>query len=356
MEPGIEHSAVRLRHLTYQRTDLKGIMIDPDALERNCPLDNGQIGKSDSSHRLSRFTLGTIDTLPSEICSAVLLELDLQTLTDFRSVNRRAKIIVDSIPQYKEVVASGPNTLRAVLSTGVAQYLSSRSLYNALCAQACGKCGDFGAFLYLLTCSRVCFLCLIEDCQFLPMTTTLAKEAYGLNRRTLSALPTLRSLPGTYSQMQKIWRKRVALVDSEVARQAGIAFHGSSDAMEQYVSKRRAKIIANYENKLRQGPNNLAAKLRKPACPPYANHLDGKGCNPYRFMSAIRVPRLDRITGTVEWGVSCEGCRKGNQFNRVYGRLDWRRMYTDSGYVDHLTECETSQTAWEPLSAYNVAT
>ncbi|KAI9875362.1 MAG: hypothetical protein M1830_008580 [Pleopsidium flavum] len=188
------------------------------------------------------------------------------------------------------------------------------------------------------------------------MTTTSAKEAYGLNSKTLSALPTVRSLPGTYSQMQRVWRKRVALVDSKVARQAGINFHGSIDAMEQYVSKRRAKIIASYENKLRQGPNNPVAKLRKPPCPPYANEFDGKGCNPYRFMSVIRVPRLDQSTGTVEWGVSCAGCRKGNQLNRVYGRLDWRRMYTESGYLDHLEECEISQIAWESFSAYNAAT
>lgn len=335
--------AAIVTQLTYQRTDLRNCMIDPVALERNCPLDNGR-GATKRIDEYSCSNLGDIDTLPPELYTAVLLQLDLQTLTKFRSVNQRARLVVDSIPQYREILTHSPNTLRAVLSTGLGPHLTPRDLHNALCSQACAQCGDFGAFLYLFTCSRLCFLCLTEESRFLPMTTTSAKEAYGLSSTTISTLPTLRSLPGSYSHLEKTWRKRVTLIDREAARQAGISIHGSATAMEQYVSRRRAKIVAGYEERVRKNP-----KVRKPSCPPYTNQFDGKGGNPYRFMGTIRAPSLDRTTKIVEIGLSCDGCRRGTHLETEYGWLDWRRMYTEKGFHSHLAECPTSQAALEVL-------
>jgi len=186
-------------------------------------------------------TLGLIETLPPELYSEIFSYLDLQTLTDFRSVNRRAGLIVDSIPQYREVVTHFLKSLCAVVSTGLGTYLTLRVLHNALCSQTCVHCGDFGACVYLFTCSRVCFICLAVQEHCLPMTRMSAKEAYGLENRTIPTLPTLRTLPDSYSYVEKSCRKRVNRVDREAARQAGISIHGSSAAMEQYVSRKRPK-------------------------------------------------------------------------------------------------------------------
>ena len=177
------------------------------------------------------------------------------------------------------------------------------------------------------------------------MTTISAKEAFGSSSKTISTLPTLRSLPGSYSHLEKIWRKRVTLTDHKAARQAGISVHGSAAAMERHVSRRRAKLIAEYKDKVRN-----SVKVRKPSCPPYTTYFDGKGGNPYRFMDTIRAPSLDRTRMVVEIGLSCDGCRRGCHPKRVFGRLDWMRMYTEKGFLGHLAECESSQAALKVLA------
>lgn len=146
-------------------------------------------------------------------------------------------------------------------------------------------CGYFGTYLYLLSCSRICYVCLMENTQFLPLAPANARITFGLNRRELSKLPIALSLPGRYSGFDKIRRTRSALVDRESARQAGIAVHHSSAQMEAYVgfpqsflsltsnvcvraryaSQLKAERAAKYEARLLRH----VVGSRKPPAPPY---------------------------------------------------------------------------------------
>ncbi|KAJ0414686.1 hypothetical protein BJY00DRAFT_318527 [Aspergillus carlsbadensis] len=47
------------------------------------------------------YGLGAFDRLPLEIVHMTLVRLDMQSLTDFRRVNRRAGLLTDSNTQYK---------------------------------------------------------------------------------------------------------------------------------------------------------------------------------------------------------------------------------------------------------------
>ena len=52
--------------------------------------------------------------------------------------------------------------------------------------------------------------------------------------------------------------------------------------------------------------------------------LRGPGKNydePYRFTPSIRFPTFDPSNGTLEWGLSCKGCRDGC-INRLGGNLN----------------------------------
>jgi hypothetical protein len=63
--------------------------------------------------------------------------------------------------------------------------------------------------------------------------------------------------------------------------------------------------------------------------------------NPYRFMCVLRFPWLDRSRGKIEWGLNCTGCR--DKFHdRTDRKLDWRWLYTTSGYVEHFGQCRKS--------------
>ena len=103
--------------------------------------------------------LGDLDSLPIELLQTTLSLLDLRTLMEFRRVNQRSLQLVAALPQYKVISSYGLNALRGALSIGIGQWITCNDLFTALCTAECKECGDFGGYLFLLTCTRVCFLC-----------------------------------------------------------------------------------------------------------------------------------------------------------------------------------------------------
>jgi hypothetical protein len=214
--------------------------------------------------------------------------------------------LVESFPQYKAIRKHAYNALRGTMYIETGWWITCGMVYEKLCTAECEECGDFGGYLYILTCKRVCFLCLSVDKQYLPLRYSHAIRKFGLNRPILRTLPRMRSIPGTYSPNQKKVRTHLALVDSDCARRAGITLHGSVSAMEQYVS-------------------SMAAQ----------DAFDGKSGNPLRFMAIVRIPWLNKSSQELEWGFHCTGCQKSH-----YSRpLHFRRKFTAKSFKEHLKEC-----------------
>jgi hypothetical protein len=230
MEFNEQFVIANLHHLTHHRTGFKGAMLEPADLERGCPLDNSR-----HDDKQDTATLGTLETLPVELLQMILLDLDLQSLTSLRCVNRRTRLTIDTLWQYNEIITHASNSLRAALSINVGTSISCRQLHTELCSQECVTCGRFGAFLYLLTCSRVCYVCLVENPRFLPLTPKHARIAFGLSSYETGKLPTAITLLGIYSHSSKICRTRISLVDRTSSRLAGIRFHKSVEQMEECV-------------------------------------------------------------------------------------------------------------------------
>lgn len=65
------------------------LVIDPEALQKQCPLDNDQLERSTLHDIESPYisTIGDLECLPLEILHMVLSMLDLRTLTDFRAIS-----------------------------------------------------------------------------------------------------------------------------------------------------------------------------------------------------------------------------------------------------------------------------
>lgn len=298
-------------------------------------------------------TLGALDVLPLEVLHNVLLELDLQSLTTLRAVNRYARHTIDGIYQYKIIISYAPSVLRAALAVGAASWISCSTLYATLCDQACSHCRDFGTFIYLLSCQRVCFLCLSHHKDFLPLAPYRAREEYGLTKNSLGEVRTITTLPGEYSYDSLPRRKRVLLVDRTDARNAGIKLHGSSALMETFVKQHRFQMIARYKQKLRQMP---ATRVRRPPCPPYRNQFDDNTHNPLRFMATVRAPWVKAQSGIADWGLSCRGCWIINGQIEGIRRLDRRRMFSSDGFIDHVKDCRFSQEAFAFLSSSDTDT
>ena len=191
--------------LTYEHCKMHKTVSDHNGVERCDPPNQRRYDDMELAPRTSTPTLGNLDALPFELRTAILLDLDLQSLAQFRTINRRARFLIDNIPEYRDLVKHGPSLRRATLSTRIAPSLPCRTLYTALRTQACTTCGHSGPFIYrsrdiysLLGC-RICTLCQMEQPQLWPLTLSQAKDLYGLSGRTLALIPELFRMPESYA-------------------------------------------------------------------------------------------------------------------------------------------------------------
>ncbi|KFY79908.1 hypothetical protein V499_01166 [Pseudogymnoascus sp. VKM F-103] len=321
------------RLLTWSRPELTRMTIQPQSLQRLCPLDNGLFQpRADykANNATSFSNIGDLDALPLEIIHSIFSILDLRSLTDFRALSWRARALVDSFPPYNEIVHHSPDALRALLSTHMAVHFTAQDIFDALCTQACFGCGQFGPFLDMFTGHRRCITCVAYSDRLLSMTASSAKREFNLNSKTLRTLPTLLSLPGQYTESERIYRRRISLVRMLSATAARSMQHDDSKA-----SHRRSRPL---RRRLPQPPHFHP--------PPISNQMlqqfDSHGQNPYRFMAMVRFPTLDRRTGNLDWGVSCQACRLGPRDERR-GYSNWNTVYSAAGYMEHFQKCQVSQ-------------
>ncbi|KAM3423853.1 hypothetical protein BST61_g1250 [Cercospora zeina] len=271
-----------LEGLVYPYPNLKDYTLDENELERTCPLDLGR------HHVDPQHDLGALNGLPLEILDDVLIQLDLRALMDFRAVNQRAMQVVDSIPQFRTIVKHSTSSLRGILSIEAGSDSTCRDLYQALSSARCELCNDFGGYIYLLDCSRVCFLCFSENDRYLPLSSVEVAHNYGLDRSHVARLRRMKSVPGCYSPNEKKCPTRLLLVDRESARGAGIAFHGSALAMEQHVARAAS-------TKLEKQRERTARRLEGASGPDQSPSLSVSGRNgrllyAKRFMAIVRAP------------------------------------------------------------------
>jgi hypothetical protein len=279
--------------------------------------------------------LGSLDILPLELLQRILSQLDLCTLTDFRRVNQLALQSVASIPEYKAINTHANNALRGILSIKTARWITCETLYAILCTSECEQCGDFGGYLYIITCKRVCFLCFTQEQTYLPLRYSHAIQKFGLNRPILDTLPQMRTIPGTYSSNQKKCRDRFRLVDYDCARLAGIVLHESVTAMEKPVSDTADQKLLRHRKRLSQrstGPSR--STVRRPRT---GRSFDAQSGNPLRFVAIVRTPCLNRISKDVEEGFHCIGCERvyDSDRNRV---MHFRRKFNVDSFNEHLRQ------------------
>ena len=295
-----------------------------DDIEGLCRLDNGH------DRRVPCYGLGPLEIVPLEILQMILLRLDIQSMTHFRRVNRRARLVVDQIPQYKQIVVHAPASIRGCLTIRTGFSFSCQDLYNKLRTADCDSCGDFGGYLYLATCRRVCFLCFTEKTDYLPLLRSDVIRKFGLRSEHLAKVPSFKSIPGLYSPRGIKCRRRLTLIDHSAAREAGIVMHGDSNSMKQYAPETLNKRLEIHQSRKATSTGGV-----KPRLPRSEDSFDGFSSNPLRFMGIIRAPVLGARMGSPQWGFHCIACKPHH-----YGRpLHWRRKFTKESYRDHIREC-----------------
>ncbi|POR35733.1 F-box domain-containing protein [Tolypocladium paradoxum] len=315
-----------IENLTYPNLNLNDHIVD-EKLPVVAPCS-----ANTPASTLPTANLGALDALPLELLQEILCQLDLRTLTDFRYVNRRATELVDYLPQHRAITTHARNTLRAILGIGTGRWITCKSLCQKLHTPRCERCGDFGSYLYLLTCKRVCFLCMSQDQLFLPLSPNRARRKFGLEYGDLKTLPRMRAIRGIYSPNSKRVATRCILVDHESALRAGVARHGSLTAMNEYVAGKEAQKLHAYNATVVAAQQSGSCKRRRR--PAVLDPFDGHSGNPFRFVAISRVPSVSRASGKVEWGFYCVGCRKSKCRPQ-----HWRRKFTAVSFHEHLKQC-----------------
>lgn len=193
--------------------------LDDNVTNLTCLLDNGRY------YGYAKYGLGDLDKLALELQSSILVQLDLRTLTDFRRVNRRATKVVDSLPEYRLITRHSLASLRSILSIELGAFITLRDLLDALHANECEYCGKPAAYIYLLTCGRVCFDCLSTKKEYGPLVVEETEMYFGFPRALLEGLPTMKSVPGRFGFDDHSHVRRRNLVDSLRAYNIGLAYH-----------------------------------------------------------------------------------------------------------------------------------
>ena len=323
------------RRFRFPALKLRELTLDDVLLQKARSLESGR----EEGPTTPTCSLGDLDRLPLEILREILVDVDLLSLYTVRRVNRSAMHVVDHLPQRRSIITHCAVALRGIFAIGISSLVTSRDLYRALRTPNCRDCNDFGGYIYLFTCRRVCFVCFTNNIQYLPLNEREAHQSFGLPRGVVRSLPfRMKSVPGQYADEHAPYSKRQTLLDYEMALGAGIAFHGSDVNMRRRnLQNARAQVASRW--KRTSDSDSGSAPGRRPAMPSSPSVLlrrdgDWKASNPRRFMAVVRAPWINPFN-QAERGFYCEGCA-----DEYDGRpFCHRRMYLTDSYDDHIRQC-----------------
>jgi hypothetical protein len=281
-------------------------------------------------HFLTRpvSSLGALSHLPVELVSAIFLNADISTLFRLRQVSRLARMVVSNLWQYRDIATHAANALQVVLRTGVATHFTIVDLHNSLCAPECQACGCFGALLYLPNLRRCCCDCPeTRSCESPELVVAVLASGTSNDPssqpRAHPRLPVVRILPGINHwedfPIPEQWRELV----------------------------NKSALMA------------LCPSWSELVIPDPASHsqldLDD---NQWKFFTATTpFPYLNRVTGQVETGLDCYGCRcvlidmDDKLFDQgllhpgdfVYPP---KGPYTKKDFLKHFQVCPAAQELW----------
>lgn len=291
----------------YQTFAAVNLRLADYTLDENLPAMPGPSTTQSCYTSRPSVNLGSLDKLPVELLQYIISLLDLSTLMDFRCVNRRSLQLVASLSQYEMITSHAIKVLQGALAIGFGKWITCEDLFTELCTAACRECGDFGGYLYLLTCTRVCYLCFTRNEKYLPLRHRHARMKFGLSLKTVSQLPRMRSLPGRFPPFGRRLDGGMILVDFCSAQAAGtphLSIQNLPQSLDNEVFDRRCR-------------------------------------EPRRFMAVVRAPWFNRASGDIEWGWYCPACQKPSDTYNILPAS--RRMFPTAAFKDHLKVCDTSK-------------
>ncbi|KAF2226862.1 hypothetical protein BDZ85DRAFT_256888 [Elsinoe ampelina] len=277
---------------------------------------------------------GQLGLLPLELLHSILNNLDLESLAALLAVNRAIRSLVLSLSYLQIIAQYAPHIWKAATAIRARRWLNLRDVYETMHHSTCEGCGDNGSYLYLLTCTRVCYLCFSRDKQFLPLGGLKAVRETELKRQEIESLPNCHTIAGTYSPSERKHNKSRFLVDRRAAEAA------LQNRRSQAVVTRRTMSGARRSTGL---PPITNASSSSPDSPQQSLELgfDDVEGNVFRYATIVQVVSLDPRTHQVQRLRHCLACSQGGDIHdRQYS---FRRIYDIHNFERHIHDCRQIQ-------------
>ncbi|KAI0376462.1 F-box domain-containing protein [Hypomontagnella monticulosa] len=294
-----------IRVASYHRTefDLTVISFNPQTFHHARSSVFKPLGPSIASNPTR------LESLPLEILTSICLMLDVSAAFYYCQVNRRAREVISSIWEYRQLSEHALECICALLRTRIAPHITMAALYSALTTKNCYLCNSFSGFFFLPTTTRCCFSCISTANRLKAITAKKLSEVSGVSIPQLKrTIPILRVLPGKYSTV-------------EVNR-------GQNEL-----------IVAE--------PHCLDVLRRSGVKEPRSEFNSWQLWSTPSFAASISLPYFDPITSKIDIGVCCTGCRQAAE-RFPPNEILWHQesVYSRDGFMAHFQQCVEAKNLW----------
>lgn len=197
--------------------------------------------------RTTIASLGDLETFPREVLDMVVSQLDLKAIVRFRGVNFRAREVVDNHQAYSTILKHAAKVLCALHQSRRAVHTTCWQLYTTLLSRQCEKCRSDGAYLHVLTCTRLCWQCFNYNMEFMPIQPKAAAMQLTLNYQILKPVPRIKVAGGQYGlgMLFDNTSRRIILLDRRAVAGVVLARYGSAEACLSAVEAKRLQQALN---------------------------------------------------------------------------------------------------------------
>ena len=265
--------------------------------------------------------LGDLRRFPNEILQMILRRADIASLIRFRRVNRHARLMVGTLPEYRDVMTHASTAFLALVKLRLCSQFTISQLEATLYDDKCIACGDTAPFVFLPTIARCCSKCLVEDNKFI-----VYKMHHPSNPN--AGMPDDFKESRLNSMEYPNFNPRVPL---KMLSLPGHLHYGSTSRFE----SRMELHMSGPEHPMLN--DERYDRCRKSCC-----------WRIYRTMATAAMPFLDRRTSQSSPAVHCWGCEHSGSLDNG---PDLRNLHdlchSYSGYFGHFRWCRRAQELWE---------
>ncbi|KAI1180961.1 hypothetical protein F4777DRAFT_596152 [Nemania sp. FL0916] len=303
-------------------------------------------------------TLGSLQSLPAEIRANVILHLDVPSLENFRQVNKLALLSVNSIPQYKLVREWCSDIIRHIIDIE-ARFFEFQTLYMALLEPNCAMCGACGGYLYLITCIRVCYHCLVGSTLLEPVDDGDLTLVINYLRRGIKIPTALLTLNGSeerrlrlLKQLETNWLELKKLEPKELPYIRSVdsdSKYGYSHSLWPYpgrvilYDRGSSDFTSNFdftrEFNLENFRRGRVVEETSPT-PRTMAMADVSGAGGRRFLVTVAAPHLEPSSQKASCLRYCKGCQyqEGTLLARLPASHCYFKQFTLEAFIDHVRD------------------